>query len=121
MDLAPALHGADAGVLEVPHQPPDDVPVRSVVGIEHHDYLPGGPFQGGVQSRRLSSFGAGAPVDDLQPGLRCRAGVQDLGRPVRGGVVDNDDLEPIGRIVERQQPVDQVLGHHLLVLAGNQD
>ena len=94
-----------------------EVGVRPEVGIEDRDELGVGPSQAPGQRPRLeaAAFGA-AQHAHIHPAAAMpgRPRLGQLGRPI-GGIVQDLDLQPIGRIIQCGRGVNQPLDDVLLV------
>ena len=63
---------------------------------------------------------AAARVDD-QPNAAVAEALDELVRAIGGGIGRDDELELLGRIVEREQVLEPPLDHRLLVVGGDDD
>jgi hypothetical protein len=120
-DDAAAHHRADDRVAEVPDQPPQRRRVRLVVGVEDDGDLGVDQVQGVVERAGLAAAGARRAVQHAQPRLPGGPGVEPVAGGVVGAVVDHDEGEPVGRVVQREQRGDHPVDDELLVLAADED
>ena len=64
---------------------------------------------------------AARAVEQADPRLALGDGLDELVRAVARGVRGDDDLDPVSRVVEREEVVEPALDHRLLVVGGDDD
>ena len=119
VEMAPArLDHPDPGIGEMPRRAQEEVAGRHEVGIEdRHPF----PARAGEPGRERPGLVPGPRVAVQQPDVEAsRPMARDGGGEKRarlvGGVVQDLDLEALGRIVERRDRVDQPPGDAPLVV-----
>src|SRR5690242_16766675 len=119
--MCPAtLHHADLLIGEIVDELEKEVSRRHKIGIEDGDELALSRFHAFLQSARLEAF----PVCTVMIGNRAAqlsvAFHQIAGDILRfiGGVVQDLDVEPMFRVVERADRLDQTFNYVLLVENG---
>ena len=112
---APA-HVGDVGIGERAHELRERVGCPGRVGVGEGDDLPGRLAHRPVLRRDLPAARA---ADQAHTRLACREGGDELVGAVARRVRGDNDLEPVGGIVEREQVLQAPLDHGLLVVGGD--
>ena len=115
LEHEPPAHVRDLRVGEVGDELPQRVGSPRRVRVGEGDDLARRLAHGAVLSRDL----AAARVDDQAHAVA--EALDELVRAVGGGVRGDDELELVGRIVEREQVLEPALDHRLLVVRGDDD
>ena len=113
LEHEPSADVGDVGVGEVGDELPERIGRPGRVRVGEGDDLAAGLAHGPVLGGDL----AAARVDD-QPHAVAEA-LDELVRAVGRGVGGDDDLELVGRVVEREQVLEPALDHRLLVVGGD--
>ena len=112
-----ALVAGDAshlGVRERAHEEPKRLGNEQAVGVREHQDLARGPRDGGIQGAGLAAPGEGQHGDPV-PGVPGG----DLARPVARAVRGQQDLEPVPRIIQRQDVLESLTDAVSLVVSGD--
>ena len=88
------------------------------VRVREGDDLAGRLAYGAILCRDLAAAWA---VEEPDARLACGDCLDELVRPVGRGVRGDDDLEAVGRVVEREEVLEATLDHRLLVVGGDDD
>ena len=112
------LRHPDTRIREVPHHAAQEIRPRHEVGIEHGDQLAArAPHSPRERARLVSRAAPAAEMRDVEPACSLpRDGRRGARRCVIRGVVQDLDLEPLARIVERGRRIDQTLDDAALVV-----
>ena len=91
-----------------------------MVGVKDDDDLAEGVRQPDVERARLAPRCARIAVHDPNLVIRVGARIEEGAGPVGRGVVHDDELQELGRVVEAEKALKKALDDRLLVLAGHE-
>ena len=121
IQVSPAsLHHPDLWVLEVPDQRGNEVSFGDEVRVENRDELTLGGSQPVPESTRFESLALGAPhhVDPVSAGAEVAGHAVDDSRSLVGRIIEDLNLQPVRRIVDRSGRSDQSFRDVPLVVHG---
>ena len=112
----PAADVGDRRIGERPHELRERVGRPGRVRVGEREHVAGGLAHRAILRRDLAAARA---ADQPHARLPRRDRLDELVSTVGGGIRGDHDLEPVGRVVEREQVLEAALDHGLLVVRGD--
>jgi hypothetical protein len=103
------------------NEPANGLRTRPVIGVEDDDDFPNGDGEACIERCRLAACGSGGSMHAGEGGFTPGKVVEQPPGGVGGAIVDDDDVEPISRIVDGEEGTNETVYYGLFVLARDED